>query len=205
MGANVSNGTAPGAFEIAVSKVLQGVTAVIPATSNLVIAGSPMTKAQMEQKLQAILAEYDAIRTARAALQGTLQTAKSSRIADHEFLMQLHAALVALFGRQSPELQKFGYKPMKRRTTTAAEKVSAEAKRKVTRELRHVMGSRQKLEVKSGAITDVTVSNGEVVTPPSGDAPATASEQGSGSGSTAASDAATGQQGGGQGSNGTGK
>ncbi|MHB1843976.1 MAG: hypothetical protein ACYCWW_03950 [Deltaproteobacteria bacterium] len=191
MGANVSNKSSPTAFETSVQKAISGVTNVIPAKSGVMIDGSLSTQAQILQKLQAIVAEYQAIRDARQALEDKLQAARSSRTADHEYLMQLHGALVALFGRKSPVLQQFGYKPMKPTATTAAKKVSADAKRKVTRQMRHVMGSRQKAEVKATGTPDVLISNGVVsITPPAADALVSTPEQSSsGTGSTTPSGA----------------
>ncbi len=163
MGTNVKSNS-PGHFEQSILKAIVGVTQVIPATGSLFISGSSSTQKQILAKLQGIVDEYSAVRSAKASYNTVLQTQRNNAGADHEYLMQLHAAVVAAFGRQSPELAKFGFTPGKPRKTTVAKQAEAAAKRQETRKLRGTMGKNEKAGIKAGAqpSPDVIVSNGKV-------------------------------------------
>ena len=189
MGANTNVKAAPSAYETSVSKLIKGFTQVMPPKAIVVVSGGPMTQVQILAKLQAILDEYQAIHDARAALQGKLQSAKGNRSDEHEFLMQLHGALVAYFGRKSPELAQFGYTPTKQKQTTSAKNTAAAAKRSVTRKMRHTMGSKEKQQVKAAVTPDVAIINGKVIitdpkSPPAG-SPETAPQNGAAGGTSA--------------------
>ena len=190
MGANIAK--SPTAFEQLIQKVINGLTQVIPPKATLAINGAQMTQVQIIAKLQATLDELQAIRDARATLQEKLLAAKGDRPAEHEFLMQLHAALVAQLGRKNPQLAQFGFTPTKQPQTKVAVKTAAAAKRTVTRQMRHTMGKRQKQSVKAAATPDVTISNGTVSINTAPAAPATQAPQ------TTAPAAASGTQGAGE-------
>jgi hypothetical protein len=160
MGSNVNNNS-PGKFETSVLKVIAGVTQVIPATSSLVINGSSVTQKQILAQLQNIADEYQAARDAKSAYTAALQSKRSDAAANKEYMLQLHAAIVAYFGRQNPQLVQFGYTPTKTVKLTGAEIVSKTAKAAATRGLRNTLGSKQKQAVKATSTPDVTVSNGK--------------------------------------------
>jgi hypothetical protein len=183
MGANIT--TSPGSFEASVLKAIAGVTQVIPATSSLVLNGSSVTQKQLLVQLQNIADEYQAVRDAKSAYTTALQAERSSVTADKEYMLQFHAAIVAYFGRQSPQLAQFGFTPTKPVKVTGAESVSKAAKAAATRELRGTLGSREKQAVKATETPDVTVSNGKVSVTPS-TAPATPAATASNTAATAA-------------------
>jgi hypothetical protein len=137
-----------------------------------VINGSSVTQKQLLVQLQNIADEYQAVRDAKSAYTTSLQSEKSSVAANKEYMLQFQAAIVAYFGRQSPQLAQFGFTPTKPVKITGAEIVSKTAKSNVTRELRGTLGSKEKQAVKATSTPDVTVSTGKVsTTPPT--APAT--------------------------------
>ena len=156
-------GSSPGGFETSILKALGGVGQVIPPGSIVTVDGSKLTQPQLLQKLQQIADEYQAVRDARSALQEKLQATRTNRETDHEFFMQLHAVIVAMFGRKSPQLQQFGFTPMKPRVASSEKQLTAAVKRKLTRTKRHTMGKRQKQTVKANGTPDVTLSGGVVV------------------------------------------
>ena len=123
-------GSSPGSFETAILKTLGGVGQVVSPRMTVTVDGSMLTQPQLLQKLQQIADESQAVRDARSALQEKLQAARTNRQTDHEFFMQLHAALVAMFGRKSPQLQQFGFTPMKPRVATSEQNLVAAVKRK---------------------------------------------------------------------------
>jgi hypothetical protein len=163
MGSNV-NSSSPGKFETSVLKAIAGVTQVIPATSNLVINGSSVTQKQLLAQLQNIANEYQAVRDAKSAYTASLQSEKGSVTADKEYMLQFHAAIVAYFGRQSPQLAQFGFTPAKPKKLTGAAIVSKTAKAAATRELRGTLGPKEKQAVKATSTPSVTVSNGKIST-----------------------------------------
>ncbi len=170
MGTNTTVKASPGKYQLSVAKLIAGFNQAFPAKSTVVVNGTAVTPAQIVAKLQAIVDEYQAILDARATLQGDLQKAKANRSSEHEFLMQLHGALVAFFGRGNPQLLQFGFTPTKPKQKSVADKTTAAAKAKATRAMRHTMGSVQKEQVKYGAqSSSVTIVDGEAsIAPPSG-------------------------------------
>ncbi len=209
MGSNIKN-NAPSAFLAAIAKVIAGVTQVFPPKTSINVGGAVLTPAQIVAKLQAIVAEHQAVLDARLALQNKLEAVRANQVTDHEFVMQLHAAIVGLLGRKNPQLQQFGYTPMKPRTTTATKNVAAAAKREKTRQMRNTMGKKQKLAVRALTAPDVVISNGEA-TIASSAAPAPEASTAAPNGATAGTDGSGGaafpqnSAGGASGSNGGGK
>ncbi|MHB8418438.1 MAG: hypothetical protein ACYDCL_10210 [Myxococcales bacterium] len=162
MGTNTNVKANPTKYQASVAKLMAGFNQAFPAKSSIVVNGTALTAAQIVAKLQPILDEYQAILDARSTLQGDLQTAKANRPAEHELIMQLHAALISFFGRNNPELLQFGFTPTKPKQKKATAKVTAAAKAKATRELRHTLGSVQKQDVKYGVVpTSVSIVDGK--------------------------------------------
>lgn len=107
------------------------------------------------------------------ALRKAIDVIMRARPKDHagalDFLADLKAALVGVFGRESGELRKFGFKPERRRKPLTPEKNLRRRKRaEKTRELNHTKGPRQKAELRA-ALEDetllVTPTSVEVVPP----------------------------------------
>ncbi len=163
MGTNTNVKASPNKYQVSVQKLIAGFNQAFPAKSTITVNGTAMSATQIVAKLQAIVDEYQAILDSRSTLKNDLQTAKTNRPTEHQLIMQLHGALVALFGPGNPQLLQFGFTPTKPKATkTAAEKAVTAAKAKATRDMRHTMGSVQKQSVKFGAqSTSVTIVNGK--------------------------------------------
>ena len=173
-----SNGNQPKGEE---QKLLTAQTAsqtIIPAKSTVVIGGSSYTQAQLVQKLASMQLPFQTARDARKQLEAAVLAKDQSLEAVHEFYVEFHAALVALFGRRNPVLAKFGFTPAKARAVSGTRSVQRAAKAKRTRALLHTLGSKQKALIMAQAqqgTPAVTVSpNGEISISPAPDASSSA-------------------------------
>ena len=159
-----------------------GVQTVIPVKSTLLVKGVSMTQAQVVAALQAILTYFSAVRNAKTSLTAAFQAKKAQLVASHALYGQLRTALESQFGKENPELVKFGLKPKTpARQLTSAQKALRAGKAKVTRELRHTMGARAKETVVASDPTVTVDRTGVQVTPAPVDAPAETGVKGSGS------------------------
>ncbi len=148
----------------------------IPAKSTVVIGGVSYTQAQLLAKIASLLAPYQPARDAKQALAAAVLAKKQNQPAVQTFLVEFHAAMVALFGRGSPLLAKFGFNPHKAKATSGGKNVVKGAKAKRTRELRGTLTPTQKAALKAPADTTATVSSTGTVTPAGSPAQQSASE-----------------------------
>ena len=157
-----------------------GVATELTAKSSLTVGGVSMTQSQIEAKIDALVQPFVDARNAQHAAKAAVVAREQGMAAVRDFFVELHAAVVAQFGRRSPLLVAFGFKPATVRSKSSAENLQAAAKAKVTREKRNTLGKRQKALLRAEGPQQVTVTTaGEIVvsevTPP-----ATASGSGSG-------------------------
>ncbi len=148
-----------------------GVQTSIPAKSAVVIGGVAYTQAQLEAKLASLAAPYQSARDAKHAYLAAVLVKDQNIPAVQTFLVEFHAALIALFGRGSPLLAKFGFNPHKAKTMTSGEAVARAAKAQKTREMRGTLGPTEKAAIKAPPGTGATVSTTGAVTPVGSTAP----------------------------------
>lgn len=138
------------------TQLIAGTNKRLASTTQVLIAGSSFTPAQVIEKLQAIVNLRSNVDAAKASTKAKLAVEK----ADMPALRALMGAFVtfvnAAFGNQPDALADFGLHPKARTPLTVEAKTAAAAKRKATREARNTMGSKQKKSVK-GNVTGVTV------------------------------------------------
>jgi hypothetical protein len=154
-GASVSAG--PKGFRQKVSQMIAGLQAVIPDGSSVAVGGQAVAKADLVSGMSQILPFYQAAdaavaatKQARSKLSGQLQGSYSEYLA-------LKDALVASFGRGSPQLAQFGISSSKQRALNPTQKVARAAKARKTRALRHTMGRVQKKAVQYTGTLEVAV------------------------------------------------
>ncbi len=124
---------------------------------SLVIAGKTYTAAQVIATLQSLVDLRVSVDTAKAASQAKLAEEKTQAPALRRFMSTYVTFVRGSFGDQPDVLAHFGLAPRKAPTPlTVEQKAVAAAKRKATRDARHTMGPKQKLDVK-GDVTGVTV------------------------------------------------
>jgi hypothetical protein len=133
----------------ALEAMLSGVQQVIPDGSDVLVAGVKLKKADVVAKLQAFTSQYDAITTQAATLLAERQGLKQALPDARTLLQELKDAVIAAFGRGSPEIQKFGLRVRAtRKQPTVQQKALAAEKARRTRALRGTKGSRQKAAIR---------------------------------------------------------
>jgi len=158
----------PTGLELKVQDALQGVQQVLPAKSTLQINNAKMTQAQMASQLNTYLTAYNAVAPAKSAYAEAVAARTAMQPAIREFLIQLRAALVALFGRGSPQLAKFGMSAQKPTPPSPTTAVLAAAQRQLTRVQRGTISKKQKQLITVVTPPQVTIggSGKMVVLPP---------------------------------------
>ncbi len=151
--------------------------------TQVTFAAGSFTPAQITAKLQTLVNLRDGVDAAKAAAKTKLAAEKADMPALRTFMAAYVAYVKAVFGGSPEVLADFGIHPKARAPLTVEAKAAADAKRKATREARHVMGSKQRKRVK-GAVTGV------VITPtaapqPAAPAPASPSAPATSAGTTA--------------------
>jgi hypothetical protein len=127
--------------------MLSGVQQAIPDGSNVLVAGAQLPKADVVAELNGFLSQYSAIETQMAVVKADRQGLKQTLPKARQLLQELKDAVIAAFGRGSPEIQKFGLRVRTIRKQTSQQKALAAEKARLTRALRGTKGSRQKAAI----------------------------------------------------------
>jgi hypothetical protein len=126
--------------------------------SNLVLAGTSFTPANLQAFLQGDIDANDASMQAKAAWLDTVTIAKANDAKVDPVLRAIHAMVQSQYGEaQNAEtvLADFGYSPRKKVAKSAETKARAAKQSLATREARHTMGPRQRAKVK-GVLPDAS-------------------------------------------------
>jgi hypothetical protein len=153
---NPKGKTARSGFEAKVQKALAGMQKYLPADSTLEINGATKTVAQIEADFTAVLAKFEAIRSAKAQWQLAIAAVSDALPAEREEYLALKKVLEGKLGRGNPQLLEYGFSVGTRKPKSGETIVLAAAKAKATRQLRHTMGAKQKLAL-SAAVTEPSV------------------------------------------------
>jgi hypothetical protein len=152
-----SQSAPPTGLELKLTQALQGAQTVLPTGSSLNINQAAMTQAQIVQQLQNDLAPFSAARSEKTIYLAKLQAKTAVAASAREFLVQFRNALVASFGRNSPQLAEFGFNPAKPRVQTSGQKALSAAKAVLTRKARGTKGSKQKAAITTVGTPVVTI------------------------------------------------
>jgi hypothetical protein len=121
------------------------------ATTDLVLAGTSYKPGDLQTFLQADVDVNDASTKARASWIQAANVAKSTDETTDPVLRAIRSQVQTQYG-EAPNadtvLADFGYAPRKKVTTSVQTKADAITKSKATREARHTMGPKAKLQVK---------------------------------------------------------
>jgi hypothetical protein len=115
--------------------------------------------------VQSSLAASKDVAIKRAALEASLEAEKTVRATNKVFVSSLKQTLQAMFVGQVDTLAQYGLKGRKTRVVPPKTKVAAAARAKATRELRGTKGSKQKLELQSPPVVEVTTSTTHAASP----------------------------------------
>ena len=128
----------------------------LPADSTLDINGATKTVAQIAADFSAMLTKFEAVRSAKAQWHLAIAAVRDALPAEREEYHSLKKVLEGKLGRGNPQLLEYGFSVGSPKPVSAETKVLAAAKAKATRQLRHTMGSKQRLAL-SDAVTEPSV------------------------------------------------
>jgi hypothetical protein len=111
------------------------------------LQGVKYTASQLVKMFQDGIDVADATDSAKETWSKAVAAERSNRAALKGVQQSLRNHVAALYGETTTQFTDFGFTPKKVRTVSADTKAAAAKKRKATREARHTMGPRQKLEV----------------------------------------------------------
>jgi hypothetical protein len=115
----------------------------------LPIGGQTLTPAQVIATVQARLDASSAALTAKATANAAVLAERTERTQTKAFVFSLRQVIRSMFGASPDILADFGLAPPKPHKPTPQKKVTAAAKAKATRTLRHTMGKKQKAAIKA--------------------------------------------------------
>jgi hypothetical protein len=156
-------------FQSKLVKCLDGVEQFLPAGSSLTLNGQSMSQEALASALQAVVSLFTALSNAQKQSKAIVSQARLALAAQlpvaHQLYTSLDHALIAFFGKGNPVLANFGIASGARKNPpNSATKAAAAATAKLTRQARHTMGKKQRLQVTGGKATIVAVNpNGGVV------------------------------------------
>ncbi len=149
---------APKGLYLALTLLAEGVKDQIPSTTNLVIGGQTVKQAALVSELESDIAFFKAVIDLHNQLASAVAARKAAVPAVKQRYAQIVKAIEGLFAPGDPVLVQFGIHPRKpARRLTAEEKAVRAAKAKLTREARHTLGSKQKLEIQTVGAPTVTI------------------------------------------------
>jgi hypothetical protein len=116
-------------------------------SGTVTLKGTKYTASQLAKVFQDGIDTADATDAAKKAWGTAVAAERDNRVTLSSVQTALRNHLAATFGETSNEFAAFGFTPKKVRPVSVDTKATAARKRLATREARHTMGSRQKLEV----------------------------------------------------------
>jgi hypothetical protein len=144
-------------FESQLNQMAFGVASTLPPTATLVLAGKTWTQPSLLQSLRSTQSLMEGLRDAKIQVARTRQVLEDDVPRAHALLTALSAALQGYFGKEHPQLANFGVPVGTRRPPSSDTLALAAAKARATRQLRHTLGSRQRLAIKSKGPVTVTL------------------------------------------------
>ncbi len=123
-----------------------------PASASFEILGQTFTRDAFLAKLKTVLDVSAISVTTKLAWRAAVSDARQVTAEVNPLRVAFRGILAMKYGKDSPKLLEFGYKPNKAPKKTAAAKTVGAAKAKATRTLRHTMGTVQKKTVKGTVV-----------------------------------------------------
>ena len=132
-------------FELKLQEAKAGAAKYLPQDSVLELSGRQTTVAQVVQDFAAVLAKYQDVRDATAAVAPKRQLLNDALPGVHAEYAAFKAYLVSKLGKGNPQLAEYGFSLGVRKPISSGAKVLAAIKAQQTRKVRHTMGSKQRL------------------------------------------------------------
>jgi hypothetical protein len=174
---NSNRGLQGHGFEQKLEQAKAGAEKYLIQTAALELSGTETTVAQVVLDFAAILAKYQDVRDAKAALVQKRVLLQSAVQAGHTEYVAFKAYLEAKLGKGNPELAQFGFSLGVRKPRSSGTNVLAAIKAQQTRKVRHTLGRKQRLALSPVTGPSVLLGpDGKPVSVTSGDVTAQASQ-----------------------------
>ncbi|MGH7440736.1 MAG: hypothetical protein ACRENE_34015 [Polyangiaceae bacterium] len=121
----------------------------LPDVTSFLMGNTTYTKDDLVARFKAFLAAIDATRSAQTTLHTSVARERDLRKQVAPLRSQLKTFLGLRFGKNSPEMQKFGFTQAKVPKTPVASKAEGIAKSQATRAARGTKGKKQKSQIKA--------------------------------------------------------
>lgn len=154
---------------VVIDKCVQRLTALkahVTPKEKIAINGTPHTAADVEAIYQACLDSRARVAAARADLKIALDERGSKEAARRAADRALKPWVNAQFGEGSKQALEFGFPPAKKPARTPEEKLLSAKQAKATREARHTVGPKAKLDIKGKLPETSAPADGPTPTPP---------------------------------------
>jgi hypothetical protein len=132
-------------FEQKLMQAKAGAEKYLPQNAALELSAKETTVAQVVSDFAAVLAKYQDVRDAKAAVALKLRLLNDALPGAHTEYDAFKAYLVAKLGKGNPQLTEYGFTTGVRKPTSSGTRVLAAMKAQQTRKIRHTMGRKQKL------------------------------------------------------------
>jgi hypothetical protein len=132
-------------FEQKLQQAKSGAEKYLPQNSALELSGKETTVAQVVLDFAAILAKYQDVRDAKAALVQKRQVLHSALPGGHTEYVAFKSYLEAKLGKGNPQLAEYGFTLGVRKPRSSGTNVLASIKAQQTRKVRHTLGRKQRL------------------------------------------------------------
>jgi hypothetical protein len=162
-------------FELKLKAAKAGAEKYLPQNTALELSGKETTVAQVVLDFAAVLAKYQDVRDAVAAVAQKRQVLHDSMTGAHAEYSAFKSYLIAKLGKGNPELAEFGFTLGVPKPKSAGTKVLAAIKAQHTRKVRHTLGRKQRLALSAPTGPSVLLGpDGKPVSATSGDVTASA-------------------------------
>jgi hypothetical protein len=121
--------------------------------TSVMIGKKVYTKAELAAEVQAVLDAVEKTKADRTTLHASVGEEKATRARVGPVRAGFKQFLYSRYGKNAPELQKFGFTPAKVPQKSVAAKAAGVAQAKATRTARSTMGKKQKLDVTASEVT----------------------------------------------------
>ncbi len=128
-------------------EVLNGIRTELQSMQTLHLGSETYTPQTLADFIQSRIDTANAVATTRAAWEDTILAYETINKKAIVVLGDLRNLVMAVFGRDTPKLASFGFRPQKLPTLTPEQRSMAARKALATRKARRTMGKKQKAQI----------------------------------------------------------
>jgi hypothetical protein len=137
-------------------KLVDGFTKHAATTPSLVFAGATLKPSDVVARLQALIAQHNAVNTAAAAWHSQVTTERNAALQMRSLLGLIKQMLEGAYSSQLDVLADFGLAPRKKTVVSPQTRAAAAVKAKATRAARGITGKKQKAAITAPVVVTPT-------------------------------------------------